>query len=563
MVDSSSSSTVRRSRALLPILTALTVFAVGCVGLVLDPPGSDHGPGGPGGPGTPPGTPIDPDADVPDDVTAAPMRRLSNDELATAIHTLTGTTPTALAMLPGDVADARTLFFPGIAGRQPLARAEVLFSLVDEAALGMTAAQIERYAPACATRDRACAVAFADAFARRAFRRPLEDGERTAMLALYDDAGDHDDGMAQIVRLVLMSASFLYVPEIGTPDPDHDGRASLTSLELASRLSLGLTDDVPDDALLEAAVAGELTDRARLRAEAERLFETDAAKQTVRRFFTYWLGLDDVAALERDGAAFPEFDAALNQSMLEETHTFLAYQTWEARAPLHAYFDADFTFADARLAAHYGIASPGTDMARVPLPPERRGLLTQAAILSHDQGATFTRPIQRSVYLLRRLLCTDLPPPPEDVNASPRASAAGTTTRETYESLTSVAPCAGCHATIINPPGFAFEDFDAVGGYRTTERGRPVDASGGIPSASVSDLNGGASVGEAVATLDAIHVCFARQWLRFVLARPESQADATSLRSMVDASRAGAPVRDVMLSVVDTFAFTHRATPAE
>jgi hypothetical protein len=539
-------------------LTFLAVLLSACQGLVSDPMGSDRPDP------VDPDDPIDPDAPVPDGATAAPFRRLSNDELANAIETLTGARPPSLSTLPGDVADGRTLFFPGIAGRQPLARIETLVAIADEAAVSMSDAAIAAYAPSCeSSADRACAEEFAAELGLMAFRRAASADELASMLALYDDAAEHGDGIRQIVRFALLSASFLYVIENGAPSTEHPELAVLDSTELASRLALALTDDLPDRELLAAGRAGELATAETLRTHAERLFQTEDARHTVERFFDYWLGLEEVRSLDRDPEAFPNFDATLNEAMIAETHAFLAHETWEADAPLADLFRADFSFVDTRLGEFYGLEVASATPTRVMLPPERRGLLTQAAILSHEQGSTFTRPIQRSVYLLRRLLCVDIPPPPEDVDATPRGSEPGATTRETYDRLTAAGSCAGCHQTLINPPGFAFEDFDAVGAFRTTERGQPVDASGAIPSLGVEALSGGASVGLAVSELDQIHTCFARQWLRFALSRPETQADATSLRVIVTASREGRPLREVMLSLVDTFAFRHRAIPAE
>jgi hypothetical protein len=520
----------------------------------------DEGPFGARGHG--PG--IHPDDPAVDDATAAPVRRLANDELASAIETLTGTRPPSLDALPGDVADTRSLFFPGLAAHQPQVRVESWLAIVDEAAAATTPARIASLAPVCASRaDATCAAALIDALGHRAYRRPVSDDERTALLGLYDAAGDHADGLAQIIRAILLSPSFLYVVERGTVVEGSTDLFVLGDTEIATRLALALTDDVPDGELLAAAEGGALHTPEQIRAQAERIFATEGGRRTVERFFDHWLGLSEVAGLTRDAASYPEFDAALNASMLAETRTFVGYEVWEAHAPLADLFRADFSFVDARLGALYGLDVSSDTPVRVDLPPERRGLLTQAAVLAHEQGTVYTRPIQRSVYVLRRILCADLPPPPLTVDATPRASEPGSTTRETYASLTAQPACASCHAAIINPLGFAFEDFDAIGAHRTTERGQAIDASGGIPTLSITGLDGGASVGTAVAGVDELNTCFARQWLRYTLARTESQADATSLRAIADASRSGAPLRDVMLSVVTTYAFTHRTVPVE
>jgi hypothetical protein len=561
----------RAARAALA--AALAVALAGCDGMLdAGPSGARGVPRGEGPTSTPPPDDRVPEGRFPvgtlpedavDDVAPAPMRRLANDELGNAIETLTGIRPPSLSMLPGDVSDARSLFFPGLAGRQPLARVETWLAIADEAAEGISETRILALAPGCASSaDRACASSFATALGERAFRRPVADVELAAILGLYDAAGDPAEGLRQIVRFVISSAPFLYVVERGTATPERPDLIALDDRAISTRLALALTDDLPDAELLAAADSGALGAPEGIRAEASRLLGTERARRTVERFFDHWLGLDHIASLERDPAAFPDLDDALAASMLAETHTFLAYEVFEASAPLAELFRADFSFVDRRLGALYGIDVASDSPVRVALPPERRGILTHASVLAHDQGATFTRPIQRAVYVLRRLLCVDLEPPPDDVDASPRASEPGATTRETYERLTSAGTCGGCHS-VLNPAGFAFEDFDAIGAHRTTERGVAVDASGSIGVIEVEGLNGGASVGAAIADTDAIHTCFARQWLRYTLGRVETVADTTSIRAMSEASRGGAPLRDVMLSVVETYAFRHRALPAE
>lgn len=547
----------------LPRALVLVPLLVACEGTIGSPGGSSDSPRrtdetpsttAPTNPGR-----IDPDAPAVDDVTAAPVRRLGNDELASALESLLGVAPSALAELPGDVADRRVLLFPAIAGRQVLVPVDTWLNLADQAAAGTNTVSL---APTCASaRDRSCAAELVGALANRAFRRDATSEEHTALLALYDAAGNHDDGVAQIVRAIVLSPSFLYVIESGTVVDDD--LVALDDRSIATRLALALTDDLPDAELRAEAEAGRLRTAAQIRAQAERLFDGTKARATVTRFFDHWLGLTDVAALVRDADAFPTFDAALNASMLEETRTFVDHVVFEAGAPLPELFSADYSFVDARLGALYGLDVAGEAPVRVTLPPERRGVLTHASVLVHEQGSIHTRPIQRSLFLLRRVLCAELPPPPTDVAATPQPSEAGATTRQTYERLTSTGTCAGCHVSAINPPGFAFEDFDALGAHRATERGLPVDASGGLPAYAISDVRGGAEMATAVASLDEVHVCFARQWLRFALARVETQADATSIRHVADVSRAGGSLRDVMLALTETFAMRHRTVPTE
>jgi hypothetical protein len=350
--------------------------------------------------------------------------------------------------------------------------------------------------------------------------------------------------------------------ERGAPVAGAPGLLALDDYEVAARLSLFACETLPDATLMAAADAGQLRTPDQIGAQAQRLFALPCARKTVGRFFSQWFHLDRVATIMPDTTANPLFTPDARQGMIDEDQRFLDYLTWDSPSPLSTVFNADFSFVDSRLGPIYGLTGLGATPTKVTMPPERRGLLTHAGLLTALSNPAATSPVRRGAFVYRKILCQDISPPPPTLDTSPPKDDPTKTTRQRYALRTEVGVCAGCHST-INPVGYALENFDAIGKLRDTDNGLPVDATGSIPGMGVTGLDGGASLSSAVADLDELRVCFAREWLRFSLGRQESQADVTSLRPIVDLARGGAPMQDLMVALVKTFAFSHRAVPAD
>jgi hypothetical protein len=516
-------------------------------------------------PSTPHGPRIETRCPPVDGVTAARIRRLSNVELGNAIEALTGVRPAALAMLPPD---ARDYGFDRVAQSQTVSDGHLEAGLLvaEEVAARMLPARVLPAGAPCdgATSDqpvaarRDCAAAFVDDFGARAFRRPLGDDDRTTMLALYDGAGTFGEGLAQLVRFVLNSADFLYVIERGSATDAKTGFITLTDHEVATRLALMTCETLPDEELRRAADASALHDPDQIAAQADRLLGQPCARQTVKHFYDQWLGLAAVGDLTRDATLFPEFDASLRASMVKEDELFLDDVTWGGGV-LADLFRADHSFVDAKLGAFYGLAGLGDSPRRVALPPQRRGLLTHASFLALEASARDSAPIRRGAFVLRKLLCGTLGPPPANADTSVPPFDPNLTTRQRFEQRTQSGVCGGCHS-LINPIGYTLENFDATGHYRTEEHGQPIDASGSVPELQIDGLVGGAALGAAIADRAELAVCLASHWLRFGLGRLETQADMTSVAAVADAAR-GRPLQQAMVELARTFAFRHRAIP--
>jgi hypothetical protein len=522
--------------------------------------------------GVPPLIPSDIDLgrNDPDAVTPAPIRRLSNTELGNAFQILTGATSVAVATLPPE---SSTDGFDRVVQTQTVIDRTLdgLAAIAEEAVSALTEDRLATWSAPCsvtgtlgvdgaalAVARRPCAVGLATTWAVQAYRRPLTDAEQAVLLALYDGAGTYRDGINQLIRFVLQSPAFLYLIEQGTPVPGRSGLFALNDYEIATRLSLLICETLPDATLMQAAAAGALHQPDQITAQANRLFDLPCARTTVQRFYAEWLELTAVPGLNPDPMAFPAWNAQVRDAMVREDQTFLDQMTWAEGATLGDLFRADFTYADQGLGPIYGLPNLPTMPAKVALPDTRRGLLSHPSILALTSHATETSPILRGVYVLRNLLCLPIGSPPQNVNITLPPYDPTLTTRERYEMRTEQSFCATCHGE-INPIGFGMENFDAIGRFRTTDNHLPVDSSGAVPAIGIGDFDGAAALGEAIADRPELELCFARKWLRFGLGRLESQLDETSLLGLVDLLRNGGTLRQAMVGLTGTYAFSHRA----
>lgn len=303
------------------------------------------------------------------------------------------------------------------------------------------------------------------AFLPRAFRRPVEP----ALVEYYvrfahERLGrgiEFAEAMRATYRAILCSPHFLFLlSKPGTLD-DH---------ALAARLSYFLWSSMPDDALRALADSGTLRQPAVLRAQVERLLSDPKSERFITRFADQWLGVQNVLAMKPDDV-YIEYDDHLGAALAPETRLFLA-EVVAKDLSVTAFIDTDWTFLNQRLARHYGI--PGVDgfeFRKVTLKPEyhRGGVLTHAGILKATTNGTYTSPIKRGVWLLEQILGRPAPPPPPDVAAVQPDIRGATTLREQIEKHRALTECAGCHAK-IDPPGFALESYDVLGGYRTRYR---------------------------------------------------------------------------------------------
>jgi hypothetical protein len=323
-------------------------------------------------------------------------------------------------------------------------------------------------------------------FARRAYRRPVTANEVNRLVTRFVDLADlNGDGFETGVRLaleaVLVSPNFLFRVE-GDPDLASSTPHPLNDFELASRLSYFLWSSMPDEELFALAKDGKLSKDDNLEKQTRRMLKDPKARAFVENFGDQWLQIRVLRTLSPDPKLFPGWNDKLRADMITETELFFDAVVKEDRSILD-FLDADFTFVNERLAAHYGIAGvKGEKFQRVKLTGEQRGgLLTQASVLTVTSNPTRTSPVKRGKWIMENILGTPPPPPPPNVPELKEKAAQSGSLRQRMEQHRADPNCATCHQR-MDPLGFGFENFDAVGAWRTREGDFPIDPSGELPS---------------------------------------------------------------------------------
>jgi hypothetical protein len=398
-------------------------------------------------------------------------------------------------------------------------------------------------------------------FADRAFRRPATHDELTRLLGIVlsaeSDGESEDSALRRGLQAVLVSPHFLF--RVGL---EHEGDSSSARLpendfDLASRLSYFLWSSMPDDELFRLAAQGTLRCRENLEAQVVRMLHDPRAHALAENFGGQWLQTRKLGDFVPDPVLFPDFDESLRSAMLEETRLFCVSIQDEDRSVLE-FLDADSTFVNERLARHYGIPGvQGEGIRRVTLPGSSRGgVLTQASILTATSNPTRTSPVKRGKWILENILGTPPSPPPSGVEALKEGagSAASGPLRERMERHRTDRACASCHER-MDPLGFGLENFDAIGGWRTHEGTRPIDASGKV--AGGGSFRGPVELRAALLSRrDAFARCLAEKMLTYALGRGLDRADRRAVdRIVARLARDGYRYSSLVLAIVESQPF--------
>ena len=499
-----------------------------------------------------------------------PLRRLNQVEYNNTVRDLLG-----------DVSRPADDFTPDTPGESGFALAPIVTEVpardLMRAAekLALTAVQDLGKLVSCdlAGQELACVQEFVEKFGRRAFRRPLQADEVSELVELFKHARgelglDVAGSMGNLLQVILLSPRFLYHWELGPAAPTVDGGAiALNDHELAARLSYFLWATMPDDALFAAADAGELRDPAGFEKQVRRLIADPRARDAVFSFHLQWLNLTSFQSAEKDGSLFPQYGVdGVKQSMYDQLHAFVNHVVFDAGGSLDLLLTADYTFADERLGnVIYFVPGFGPEMTRMELDPEkpRVGVLGLPIVLATHSFFGATSPVKRGKMIRERLLCQPLPPPPPNVNNTPPMADFGNTTRGIYDKILAQKDCAGCHE-LMNPLGYAFENFDPLGRWRPSEFGELIDPSGhiaGIPGDPT--FNNATELANLLADSDEVRRCVATHWLRYALQRKEITADADALAEINQKFEdADYDIRELILAVALSPAFRSR-TPSE
>jgi len=504
--------------------------------------------------------------------TSAPIRRLTRNEFNNTVAELLGDTTSPATNLPPEVlgngfsndAAQQTVSADLVSGYNDVA--------ADIASRAVQATSLSKLLPCAANATSSasqdsCAQTFINSWVPKAYRRPLAAGEADALLTLEKSVTSADtfsSGIAAVIEAVLQSPDFLYRPEFGAPDPMQPNLRRPTGDEMATRLSYLFWGSPPDDALRAAAANGELVTSEGILKNAKRLLESDKAHNVVKFFFDSLLPITTLTDQTRDPQKYPNFSPQMGAYMRTETEKFLDNEIFVENGTIQSIFTANYTFVNEPLAKFYGMSGvTGTSFQKVQLDPtKRRGLLTQGAIMTGTTVTNSTNPVLRGSFILNKLMCMNISLPSDPAVLALVAvplDVTGATARDRYTAHSQQSLCQGCHR-LIDPVGFALENYDAVGQYRTTENNVTIDASGKLPGAT-NTVTGAVELAQQLADSTLAQQCFAQHWVEYGYGRTlnGTNAEDNCLKEKVNSAfkASGFNVKQLLLDLTQTTAFQY------
>jgi hypothetical protein len=568
-------------------MLAAGLMALGCTGSVVgeqpggggpgtkDPGGETGSMGGAGGSKTPPnnmggaggGAMVTQPGAV--RVGISSLRRLTAEQYRNTVRDLLLIPDTVDLIkttdLPADGAIADR-FSGNTAGKLAGLDADSYAGLAEKLA-AQAATNLQPLLPCQPSGGEACATQFITAFGKRAFRRPLTQAEVTRFKTVFtagSTGATFANGIKNVIQAMLQSPKFLYLIE-----PVPAGSAGKVLLvdgwSMATRLSYFFLNSMPDAALFTAAEANQLATADQVAGQAARLIKDTRFRETLGGFHNEWLELEALDSAEKDEMLFPMWNDALKVAMAEQTHRFVEGVIADGDGKLETLLAGSFSYFTGPLYEIYGLPKPAsaTGWAKVELKPDQRaGLLTHAGILAgmaHENRTSF---ILRGKLVREALLCDEVPPPPAGVDTSEMAVAPTATAKERSEMHRRKPDCAVCHAA-FDPIGFAFEAYDPIGRYKTTDAaGKPIDTVGNLSGTAAvdGDVANALVMLKKLSTADQVRDCVTKMWLRFGLGRAEDPAeDAASMAAAFKAMKdSGGKIPDMLVAIARSDAFRHQ-----
>jgi hypothetical protein len=459
---------------------------------------------------------------------ATPLRRLTRSEYRNITHQLFGVEPPPSSLLPEDSLSSG---FTSTAGQ--LVTIAAAHRYLDAASDLATKLEPElRALIPCAAADAAgeltCIDGFLSELGSRLFRRPMSEQEKlryTTAFSRERATGSYESSASLVVEALLVAPEFLFVeqPSGGMPG----AKQPLDGWQVASRLSLLLWDSIPDQPLLIAARAGQLTTQAAVAEQIDRMLLDPQTRAPIRSFFDDWLQLSGIEHIARDAGVYPLVTKELLGALAEESRGFSERVFWEDN-DFRKLFVSPARFRSQALSAFYGDAlgqSASVDAYQAEISERNFGLLSQAGFLMTLAQSEKSAPIQRGVFLRRRLLCGVMPPPPPGLATPLPEITPGVTTRQRITEHTAQGVCFSCHQH-INPLGFALGHFDIAGQWREQDQGQPIDTLTRVDEAGFrGDVDGARALSEELAQSPNAQACAVQQLFTFALERAPVAAD--------------------------------------
>lgn len=411
------------------------------------------------------------------------------------------------------------------------------------------------------TVDSECSAAFVASLGRRAWRGALSEDEVTRISEIADDAagklGDFYEGLEAAIAALLQSPRFLFRVELGDAET-----GAFSDTELAARLSFFLWNSAPDEELLAAAEAGELRTDEGLKAQAERLLASPRAREGVRNFFSEHLALYELEELRKDPKIFEHFNTELGPDAREETLLLMEHVVFDTESDYRDVLTTRETFVNPRLAALYEIPAPTRDgfgYVRLPDDANRVGILGHASFLAGHSHAVSSSATLRGLVVRQVLLCTEIPPPPVDVDtAIPEASGETLTLRDRVAEHLENPNCIGCHL-LTDPIGLGLENYDGIGRYRVRDNGEIIDPSGDLDGEPFTDP---VTLAAEVRSHPSFAPCLVRTLTRYATGRVEVPSEGPHLNLLSERFEThGYRIKPLILEIVMSPMFRRAGAP--
>ncbi|MFT3706715.1 MAG: DUF1592 domain-containing protein [Archangium sp.] len=503
------------------------------------------------------------------------LRRLNRREYNAAVRDLFGTT-----LRPADAfpRDNTATYFDNDAALLGMTADQLTltFAAATQVANDVMANHRAKIVTCDPANAEACARTIISTWGRRIFRASLTSADvdsiwtQIAAKSLNDEHDTFDHAIAQVLRYFLTSPRFLYRFEFHGSPNDATAIELLDGPALATRLSFAVWGSTPDDELLELAERIDpstgktvLANPAALDAQLDRMLADPRAVILADGFAMQWLGVDQIDVVAKSATLFPTFDDELRADLKSETRLFFG-ELFTQNRPLEELLTANYTFANERLAGHYGFSGvTGTNFRRVEYPQsmERSGFLSHGTFLANNSEIGRTSIVKRGEYVLDRLMCSQPGEPPANAGGLPAEQPNETLTlRQRIEAHRARPECAGCHAR-MDPIGFGLENFDAIGRWRVTDHGGAIDASGVFPDGRT--FSGARQLATVLANDNQFDACAARNLTAWSLGRSITPAERCNVSKLAEATR-GQPVREVIKSIARSDLFLkHRGDESE
>jgi hypothetical protein len=526
----------------------------------------------------------------------SPLRRLTTREYSNTVRDLLGDTTNPGSALPAQADSKHNLFGNDadeqastsllIEKYQSVAEATAQRATADAASLARLHSCTRNLT---ATSEEPCARSIATTVASRAFRRVVTAPEIDELVALYRSVRSigssvtFASGVAAMIEAMLQAPEFLYRVEAGVAGADPAVKR-IVGREMATRLAYLFWQTMPDEPLFKLADSGMLDTPEGVLTQARSMLDDPRTRPTVAFFFDNLLPIPDLAALTRDAELFPSFSSAVGVAMRQEVQRLIEYEIFENTVAVAPYgagswpalLVSPYTFVNDALFDFYGASSfaPGTrvsgsELRRVNLNTEQRlGLLTLGGIMAGGTTSNLTNPVLRGSFIVNKLMCSNIELP-VGLSVSPPEPYTGKTARERFTKHSADRACSGCHA-LLDPLGMPFENFDAVGLYRASERwtdpmtkvvyDTPIDASGSVPGTQGTAKNA-VELARLLATSTKVGDCFASHWIQFAYGRSiDAATDGCTRQSVQSAFKAaGYNIKQLLLALTQTHAFLYRA----